>query len=73
MAETSSANSGAAKRIRSDVENNIVGTRRITRDSAYSGEMIKSEIVAHAPRNMWSAHEVSPLTPTPPIMTLPGP
>jgi hypothetical protein len=34
--------------------------------------MIEAEQVAHAQAMLWSAHEVSPLTPTPPTRALPA-
>ena len=49
MAESSGADSGPAEGIGCYVEDDIVGTRGIARDSADTGKMIKSEIVAYAP------------------------
>jgi len=52
MAKAASTYSSSAKRIGSDIEYDIIGTRRIARHTSDTGEMVEAEIVAHAPRDV---------------------
>src|SRR5262245_21988749 len=49
MTEAAGADASAAVRVVRDVEHDGVRTRRISRDSAHSGEVVEIEVVAHAP------------------------
>ena len=52
MSEATCADAGSAVRIGCDVEDDVVGTRGIARDASDAGEMIESEVVSHAPRDV---------------------
>ena len=49
MAKASRADASTAVGIGCDVEDNIIGTRRVARDCPYTGKVIKPQVVANPP------------------------
>src|ERR1035437_1816304 len=49
MTEPAGADASTAIGVWRDVENDVIGTRGIAGDSAHSGQMIQSQVLAHTP------------------------